>query len=46
MAKRGGYVRREMEKRLKRSGVHPNDIKLAADFIDRARKRDKKLKRG
>jgi hypothetical protein len=37
---RKGYIRREMEKRLKRSGVHPNDIKKACDFIENAARRD------
>jgi len=40
---RGGYIRREMEKRLKRAGVSPHDIKLACDFIEAAKERDKKI---
>ena len=36
---------KEMERRLKRQGVHPDDIKLTANFIEKAQKRDKKLEK-
>ena len=42
MAARKGYIVKEMEKWLKRQGVHPDDIKLAANFMEKAQQRDKK----
>jgi len=41
---RRGQARREMERRLRRQGVHPDDIKVAVDFIERAKRRDASLK--
>jgi len=35
-----------MEKRLRRSGVHPQDIQEIADFIEQARRRDRQFASG
>lgn len=42
---RKGYIRKEMERRLRRAGLHPKDIKLACDFVDNAKRRNDKAEK-
>ena len=39
--RKSGFIRKKMEERLRRAGVHPADIETAANFVERAVERDR-----